>query len=113
MTRSDGSIYFTDPAGRLTQAERELDFSGVHRIAPDGTLSTATSETEYPNGLAFSPDERLLYVAITRRDDACMAEKERGEVCTHQFIRAFDVAADGSSHWSDRSMTFVAGVFRA
>jgi sugar lactone lactonase YvrE len=45
-TRSDGSIYFTDPAGRLPQAERELDFSGVHRIAPDGTLSNATSETE-------------------------------------------------------------------
>jgi gluconolactonase len=96
VTRSDGSIYFTDPAGRLPQAERELDFSGVHRIAPDGTLSNATSETEYPNGLAFSPDERLLYVAITRRDDGCIAEKERGEVCTHQFIRAFDVAPDGS-----------------
>ncbi len=96
VTRSDGSIYFTDPAGRLTQAERELDFSGVHRIAPDGTLSNATSETEYPNGLAFSPDERVLYVAITRRDDGCIAEKERGEVCTHQFIRAFDVAADGT-----------------
>ena len=95
-TRSDGSIYFTDPAGRLPQSERELDFSGVHRIAPDGTLSNATSETEYPNGLAFSPDERILYVAITRRDDGCMAEKERGEICTHQFIRAFDVAPDGS-----------------
>jgi len=96
VSRSDGSIYFTDPAGRLPQAERELDFSGVHRIAPDGTLSNATAETEYPNGLAFSPDERILYVAITRRDDGCIAEKERGEVCTHQFIRAFDVAPDGS-----------------
>lgn len=96
VTRSDGSIYFTDPGGRLSQAERELGFSGVHRIAPDGTLTTATAETEYPNGLAFSPDERILYVAITRRDEHCLAEKERGEVCTHQFIRAFDVAADGT-----------------
>ncbi len=96
VTRSDGSIYFTDPAGRLTQAERDLDFSGVHRIAPDGTLSNATAETEFPNGLAFSPDESVLYVAITRLDDECMAEKERGEVCTHQFIRAFDVAPDGT-----------------
>jgi gluconolactonase len=96
VTRSDGSIYFTDPAGRLTPEERELDYSGVHRIAPDGTLSNATADTEYPNGLAFSPDERILYVAITRRDDGCIAEKERGEVCTHQFIRAFDVAADGT-----------------
>ena len=61
-----GAIYFTDPGGRLTAQERELDFSGVHRIDPDGTLTNVTAETEYPNGLAFSPDERILYVAITR-----------------------------------------------
>ena len=96
VTRSDGSIYFTDPGGRLTPEERELGFSGVHRIAPDGTLSNATAETEYPNGIAFSPDERTLYVAITRRDERCIEEKNRGEVCTHQLIRAFDVAPDGT-----------------
>jgi len=96
VTRSDGSIYFTDPGGRLSQAERELGFNGVHRIVPDGTLTNATADTEYPNGIAFSPDERVLYVAITRRDDGCIEEKARGEVCTHQCIRAFDVAADGT-----------------
>jgi sugar lactone lactonase YvrE len=96
VTRSDGSIYFTDPGGRLTPQERELDFSGVHRIAPDGTLSNVTAETEYPNGIAFSPDERTLYVAITRRDERCLEEKNRGEVCPHQLIRAFDVASDGT-----------------
>ncbi len=95
VCRSDGSIYFSDPAGRLTAEERELDYSGIHRIAPDGTVTNATSETEYPNGLAFSPDESILYVSITRLDDGCIQEKERGEVCPHQFIRAFDVAADG------------------
>jgi gluconolactonase len=94
--RSDGSLYFTDPSGRLTQEERELDFSGVHRVSLTGQHGVATSDTEYPNGLAFSPDESVLYVAITRLDDSCIGEKERGEVCEHQFIRAFDVAADGS-----------------
>ena len=94
--RSDGSLYFTDPAGRLTAEERELDFAGVHRVAPDGSVSVATRDTEYPNGIAFSPDESVLYVAITRLDDGCIEEKERGQVCRHQFIRAFDVAADGS-----------------
>jgi gluconolactonase len=94
--RSDGSLYFTDPAGRLTAEERELDFAGVHRVAPDGAVSVATRDTEYPNGIAFSPDESVLYVAITRLDDGCIEEKERGQVCRHQFIRAFDVAADGS-----------------
>ena len=66
VCRSDGSIYFTDPPGRLTPEELELGYNGVHRIAPDGTVSVATRETEYPNGLAFSPDESVLYVAITR-----------------------------------------------
>ena len=65
-----------------------MSLSGQHTVA--------TRDTEYPNGLAFSPDESVLYVAITRRDEACIAEKERGEVCEHQFIRAFDVANDGS-----------------
>lgn len=96
VSRSDGSLYFTDPNGRLTAQERELDFSGVHRISLTGEHAIATRETEYPNGIAFSPDESVLYVAITRRDDACIVQKERGENCVHQFIRAFDVAADGA-----------------
>ena len=94
--RSDGTIYFTDPNPFMTAEEKELGYAGVHRIAPDGTNSMATKDTEFPNGLAFSPDERTLYVSITRRDDRCAQEKERGEVCEHQFIRAFDVAPDGS-----------------
>jgi len=94
--RSDGTLYFTDPGGRLTEEERKLDYSGVHIIAPDGANSVGTTETEYPNGLAFSPDERILYVAITRLDSRCLEEKEKHQMCEHQLIRAFDVAADGT-----------------
>jgi gluconolactonase len=96
VCHSDGSIYFTNPGGRLDPAEREIDFHGVHRIAPDGTVTAVVTDLQYPNGLAFSPEERILYVANTRRDDGCVQEKERGEVCTHQYIRAYDVAADGT-----------------
>ena len=94
--RTDGSIYFTDPGARVPPEERELDFSGVFRVSPDGKLHLATDECEYPNGLAFSPDESILYVAISRRDLGCLQEAERGEVCTHRLIRAFDVAPDGT-----------------
>ena len=94
--RSDGTLYFTDPGGRLSEEERELDYSGVHLIKPDGSQSVGTTDTEYPNGLAFSPDEKILYVAITRLDNRCLEEKENKQVCEHQFIRAFDVAPDGS-----------------
>ena len=96
LCHSNGTIYFTDPAGRLPESERDLDFSGVLMISTDGRLSVATDECEYPNGLAFSPDEKIMYVAITRLNDGCIAEKERGEVCKHQFIRAFDVQPDGA-----------------
>jgi gluconolactonase len=50
----------------------------------------------YPNGLAFSPDEAILYVAISRLDERCVQEEARGDICTHRRIRAFDVAPDGS-----------------
>jgi gluconolactonase len=96
VCRSDGSVYFTDPGLKVDPAIREIDFSGVFRVSPTGQIEVATDECEYPNGLAFSPDETLLYVAITRRDLACIEEEERGEVCAHRKIRAFDVAPDGS-----------------
>jgi len=65
VCRSDGSLYFTDPGLRVPLAERELPHAGVYRVMPDGT-KTLVADFEYPNGLAFSPDERRLYVANTR-----------------------------------------------
>lgn len=75
VCRSDGSLYFTDPDKRRPYAEREIpgpagednlwDGAAVYRVAPDGAVSVL-AHCEYPNGLAFSPDERTLYVANTR-----------------------------------------------
>jgi gluconolactonase len=65
VCKSVGSLYFTDPGLRVPLAEREVEHAGVYRIAPDGAVSLV-ADFEYPNGLAFSPDERLLYVANTR-----------------------------------------------
>jgi gluconolactonase len=66
VCRSDGSIWFTDPGLRIPLADKELVHSGVYRIMPDGT-KRLVAEFEYPNGLAFSPDERTLYVSNTRQ----------------------------------------------
>lgn len=65
VCKSDGSLYFTDPGYRVPFEQREMQHSAVYRVAPDGTKSMV-ADFEYPNGLAFSPDERLLYVANTR-----------------------------------------------
>lgn len=96
VCRSDGSIFFTDPGLRLPAEQREIAFSGVFRIDPQGGIHLATDECEYPNGLAFSPNGRILYVAISRLDERCFQEETRGDVCIHRKIRAFDVAPDGT-----------------
>src|SRR5262249_11377755 len=57
VCKSDGSIYFTDPGLRVPLAERELPYAGVYRVMPDGSTSLV-ADFEYPNGLAFSADER-------------------------------------------------------
>ena len=81
ICRSDGSVYFTNPASRLEPPEMEMDSSGVHRVAPDGTVSMLVAGLEFPNGLALSPDERTLYVANSRNPP---------------LINAYDVRPDGS-----------------
>jgi len=64
---SSGAIYFTDPPyGLPKQAEdphREMDFCGVFRLGTDGHVTLLTRELSRPNGIAFSPDEKTLYVA--------------------------------------------------
>jgi gluconolactonase len=60
--RSDGTLFFTDPPFGLPDPnESELGFSGVYRVE-DGGVALVTDELEGPNGIAFSPDERFLYV---------------------------------------------------
>jgi len=64
--KSNGDYYFTDPfyglLGENHDEGKELDFSGVYRLSKDGTLTLLTKELKNPNGLAFSPDEKTLYV---------------------------------------------------
>ena len=64
--RSDGSVYFTDPPFGLPKfgadPRKELPFAGVFRRQPNGKLTLLTQEFTGPNGIAFSPDEKTLYV---------------------------------------------------
>ena len=64
---SSGAIYFTDPPYGLPKGfddeRRELDFCGVYRVTPDGTVTLLCDTMTRPNGICFSPDEKRLYVA--------------------------------------------------
>jgi gluconolactonase len=65
--KSNGDLYFTDPPYGLEKnwddPARELDFCGVYRVTPAGEITLLTKDMSRPNGLAFSPDEKTLYVA--------------------------------------------------
>ena len=75
VVKSDGNIYFTDPGAPAPGMA--LDFAGVYRVSADlGTLTLLVRDFVLPNGLVFSPDESILYVA------------DSGEP---RHIRAFDV----------------------
>lgn len=76
---SNGTIYFTDPPFGVDEEDRELDFSGVYKLSPEGELTLIYDEFDYPNGIILSPDEDLLYVN----------DSEIGD------ITVFDVDANG------------------
>lgn len=66
--RSDGSLYFTDPDRLLPPSDRAQGTSAIFRIDPSGTLHQVATDMNHPNGIAFSPDERQLYVSNSRPD---------------------------------------------
>lgn len=65
--KSNGDLYFTDPPyglpGNFDDPRRELDYCGVYRVTPRGEVTLLTPDLTRPNGIAFSPDEKTLYVA--------------------------------------------------
>lgn len=91
VVKSDGSIWFTDPTygiksdyeGYLSEVEQTVN--GVYRIDPDGSIALVATDFLQPNGLAFSPDETVLYIA----DSGTKADRSRP-----RHIRAFDVTGN-------------------
>jgi gluconolactonase len=83
VCRSDGLVYFTDPPYGVQPRQRALHFQGVYSLdlrgSSPGALRLLVDDFEKPNGLAFSPDERTLYICDTAR----------------YHIRAFGVEANG------------------
>ncbi|ETW99550.1 MAG: hypothetical protein ETSY1_14535 [Candidatus Entotheonella factor] len=96
VVKSDGTIYFTDPPYAIQPSVpgtprpegwyqqpipgKEQPHNGVYRLTPDGDLQLLVDDFDLPNGLAFSPDESVLYI-----DDSA-----------NKHIRALDVGADGA-----------------
>lgn len=86
VQRSDGALYFTDPPyglrGLNEAPEKELAFNGVYFLSEAGELTLAIDDLSFPNGIALSPDEQTLYVAVSDPENA--------------VIMAYDTRADGT-----------------
>ncbi|MFE1744120.1 SMP-30/gluconolactonase/LRE family protein [Coleofasciculus sp. H7-2] len=81
VVKSDGAIYFTDPPYGIKPEQQEQPIQGVYRLSPDGNeIIIVADDFDKPNGLAFSPDEKKLYIDDSER----------------RHIRLFDVQPDGT-----------------
>jgi len=116
VVKSDGSIWFTDPMYGIdtdyegNKAESEIGACYVYRIDPSGAITAVITDMVRPNGLAFSPDEKLLYVADTgathkpghpaeirvfQVDGATVSNGRQFAVCTNGLFDGFRIDIDG------------------
>ena len=109
VVHSSGAIYFTDPSYGIPRpgqtrvlgdpnAVQEIDYQGVYRIAPDGTLTLLTDDLIMPNGLAFSPDFSKLYVSDT---GATHKDGHPREIRVYEVVDG--VALANGRHFADMS----------
>jgi gluconolactonase len=109
VVKSDGSVWFTDPAYGIDtdyeghKSEPEIGACHVYRVDPQsGEISIAADDFERPNGIAFSLDERKLYVS-----DTGVSHVKDGP----RHIRVFDVSQDGKLSGGKVFATCTSGVF--
>jgi gluconolactonase len=98
VVRSNGDVYFTDPAygfeGAPPTWKHEIGFSGVFRRTPDGTVTALVRDLTFPNGIAFSPDEKTLYISNSDPDRAIWMAYEVAPDGTLANARLFFEATD-------------------
>lgn len=82
----DGSIFFTDPPYGLAKGTQpEIPFHGVYRLGRDGTVTALIKDIKFPNGIALSPDQKTLYIAVSNPEHPC--------------IRAHDIDGGNGREW--------------
>src|SRR5215510_11166364 len=103
VVKSDGSLYFTDPPYGVQPPTpgvprpagwwsaplpgKELSVNGVYRLTPDGTLSLLVDDFALPNGLAFAPDESMLYIDDSAHKQPRYSAHRPAGTLTHSRVR--------------------------
>ncbi len=101
VVKKNGDIYFTDPPALYRtypdgpgKPQQELDFNGVYRVTAAGKLELLMKDVQYPNGIAFSPDEKKLYVSSSRPDKYWMEYDVKSDGTLANGRRFADVTND-------------------
>jgi gluconolactonase len=108
VVKSDGSVWFTDPSYGLladyegSRAESEIGACHVYRVSPEGQVTVVADDYLKPNGLAFSPDEKFLFIA-----DTGITHDPKGP----KHIRRHNVTEAGTLSGGDVFADCSAGVF--
>ncbi len=84
-----GDLYFTDPPygldKRLADTAKQLDYQGVYRLKPNGQMDLLIKDLKFPNGIAFSPDGKVLYIS---NSDSTDMKWMRYELTEQGFIKS-------------------------
>lgn len=95
---SNGTIYFTDPPFGVDDEDRELDFSGVFQLTPDGELTLVYDEFDYPNGIILTQDESRLYVNDSETGDITVFDVDtNGDLSSPRHFASVGPWGDGGA----------------
>lgn len=83
IVAKNGAMFFTDPPYGMTKGTQpDAPYHGIYRVDTDGTVTLIIEDIRWPNGIALSPDEKILYIAVSDKDS--------------NRVMAYDLQADGS-----------------
>jgi gluconolactonase len=110
VDKANGSAYFTDPAFGSQQDHRELDFYGVYRLPPKGPLKLIAKPAGRPNGVAISPNGRVLYVVNSDERNVRAYDLSRnGDAANERVLISNIPGVPGGIRTDEKGNLYVAG----
>jgi gluconolactonase len=92
VVRRDGNVYFSDPLFTPLD-QRDLDFYGVYHVSPRGKIEAVARMRTRPNGVALSPDGKILYVANTDEKNIRAYDLDRNGQASNERVAVTDLPA--------------------
>lgn len=110
--KSDGTIFFTDPPYGIEPDQEELGYNGIYKLGKDGLIQLLDISLNRPNGIAFSPDEKLLYVTNSETKDIYVWDVADGKIINKRLFAKLEPNGGGDGlKVNSKGRLFVSGSF--